>query len=117
MLTGPSKLEQDKEGYLVFLEFGQNDELFCPKGFLSISGGHGPQGGMWGSNFCFECGAILDILRNAKKASKKAALYKRGGGGGSFKMSHVGMMRAKVFKSKIPLGTGEKEEFMVMLRI
>ena len=45
MLTDPSKLEQDKEGYMVFLEFGQNYELFCPEGFLSISEGHGPQGG------------------------------------------------------------------------
>ena len=44
MLTGPSKLEQDKEGYQVFLEFGQNDELFCPEEFLSTSKGHGPQG-------------------------------------------------------------------------
>ena len=45
MLTGTSKLEQGKGDYQVFLEFEQNDELFCPEGFLSSSKGHVPQGG------------------------------------------------------------------------
>ena len=51
-----------------------------------------------------EWGAMLDILKNAKKAVKNAALNKIG----SSKMLLDREMRAMVERSKMPLGVGAK---------
>ena len=68
---------------------------------------------MWrlGSNLNLECGATLDILKNAKKAVKNAALNKIG----SSRMLQAREMRAKVVRSKMPLGVGAKDEFIEIL--
>ena len=63
------------------------------------------------SNLNLECGAMLDIRKNAKKTSRKIALNKIG----SFRMLQVLEMSASVVRSKIPLGVGANVMLMEIL--
>ena len=63
------------------------------------------------SNLYLECGVTFDILRNTKKTSKQAGLYR----GGSSKILQVVEIKARVLRSKMPLGMGLKDELMEML--
>ena len=62
---------------------------------------------MTGRVKCFECGAIFDILKKAKKANKKAALYKCG----SLTWEHASEILDKVCRSNVPMWEGEKVLF------
>ena len=64
-----------------------------------------------GLNRALECGAILDILRNAKKANKKAALNN----GGSLKRSQAFEMALSVGSENMPLEVGLNPEFLEIL--
>ena len=66
-----------------------------------------------GSNFLALCGAMFDILRNPKKAVRNMALYRMG----SARMSQEIEMLYRVRMLKMPLATGVKFEFIVMLRM
>ena len=57
-----------------------------------------------GSNSLAICGAIFDILRNAKNEVRKIALNNKG----SERMSQDIDMSYRVLKSKTPLGVGGK---------
>ena len=55
--------------------------------------------------------ATLDVLENAKNDTRKAALKRSG----SSKMFQAREMAAKVERSNIPLGLGDKVELIDML--
>ena len=54
---------------------------------------------------------MFDILRNAKKARRNAALNKMG----SSRMLQAREIAASVVKSKMPLGVGKEVELMAIL--
>ena len=56
---------------------------------------------------------MLDILRKAKNANKKIARNS----GGSARISHACEIKARVVRSKMPLGVGAKVVLMEMLEI
>ena len=63
------------------------------------------------SNLYLECGATLDILKNAKKAKRNAALNNMG----SSRMLQAWEMAASVVKSNMPLGVGKEVEWIAKL--
>ena len=58
-----------------------------------------------------ECGATLDILKNAKKAKRNAALNKMG----SSRMLQAREIATSVVKSNMPLGVGKEVELISRL--
>ena len=63
------------------------------------------------SNLYLECGATLDILKNAKKAKRNAALNRMG----SSRMLQARDIAASVVKSNMPLGVGKEVELIAKL--
>ena len=55
-------------------------------------------------NFFMECDAMFDILKNPRKANRKAALYRWG----SERDPQACEIKRSVGMSKVPLGTGLK---------
>ena len=63
------------------------------------------------SNLYLECGATFDILKNAKKAKRKATLNKMG----SSRILQAREIAASVVRSNMPLGVGKEVELIAKL--